>query len=78
MYSTKRKLQKELVSGKRKYNFLYFNPCGVDVGVTTGLPDFVWYKIPKREKYTKLPKHICTKLPQNIANVNKIDQMAVK
>jgi hypothetical protein len=25
-----------------------------------------------------VPKHICTKLPQNIANVNKIDQMAVK
>jgi hypothetical protein len=23
--------------------------------VTAGLPDFSWYNIPKREKYTKLP-----------------------
>jgi hypothetical protein len=22
----------------------------------SGLPDFSWYKIPKREKYTKLPR----------------------
>jgi hypothetical protein len=30
----------------------------------SGLPDFSWYKIPKREKYTKLP--------QTIPNVHKI------
>jgi hypothetical protein len=23
-----------------------------------GLPDFSWYKIPKREKYTKLPQTV--------------------
>jgi hypothetical protein len=34
------------------------------------LPDFSRYKIPKREKYTKLP--------QNIPNVNKIYQKSVK
>jgi hypothetical protein len=33
------------------------------------LPDFSWYKIPKREKYTKLP--------QNIPNVYKIYQKTV-
>jgi hypothetical protein len=36
-----------------------------------GLPDFSWYNIPKREKYTKLPK-----IP--IPNGDNIDQMAVK
>jgi hypothetical protein len=34
------------------------------------LPDFSWYKIPKREKYTKLP--------QNIPNYHKIYQMSIK
>jgi hypothetical protein len=34
------------------------------IALNTGLPDFSWYKIPKREK--------CTKLPQNITNVYKI------
>jgi hypothetical protein len=35
-----------------------------------GLPDFSWYNIPKREKYTKLP--------QNVPNVHEIYQMALK
>jgi hypothetical protein len=35
-----------------------------------GLPDFYWHYGPKLEKYTKLP--------QNIPNVHKIFQMAVK
>jgi hypothetical protein len=30
----------------------------------SGLPDFSWYKIPKREKYTKLPRTI-----QNVAKI---------
>jgi hypothetical protein len=34
-----------------------------------GLPDFSWYNIPKREKYTKLP--------QNVPNVKKYP-MSVK
>jgi hypothetical protein len=44
----------------------YFVPGGKQVkgGERTGLPDFSWYKIPKREKYTKLPR---TK-----ANVHKL------
>jgi hypothetical protein len=37
---------------------------------TSGLPDFPWSKIPKREKFTKLP--------QNIPNGNKIFPIAVK
>jgi hypothetical protein len=43
---------------------------GMEIRRGTGLPDFSWYKIPKRGKYTKLP--------QNIPNVHKIYQMAVK
>jgi hypothetical protein len=40
-------------------------------GVTSaGLPDFSWYNIPKREKYTKWL--------QNIPNGYKIYQMAIK
>jgi hypothetical protein len=34
----------------------------------SGLPDFPWYNLPKREKYTKWP--------QNIPNSHKIYQMA--
>jgi hypothetical protein len=37
---------------------------------TAGLPDFSWYKMPKREKYTKLP--------QTIPNGYEIYQMAMK
>jgi hypothetical protein len=37
---------------------------------TAVLPDFSWYKIPKREKHTKLP--------QNIQNVYKIYQKTIK
>jgi hypothetical protein len=28
----------------------------VSLLIQAGLPDFSWYKIPKREKYTKLPR----------------------
>jgi hypothetical protein len=38
--------------------------------ISTGLPDFSWHNIPKREKYTKCP--------QNIPNGHKIFPMAVK
>jgi hypothetical protein len=38
--------------------------------VLAGLPDFSWYKIPKREKYIKWL--------QNVPNGRKIDQMAIK
>jgi hypothetical protein len=34
------------------------------------LPDFSWYNIPKRGKYTKLP--------QNISNAHKMYQISVK
>jgi hypothetical protein len=34
------------------------------------MPDFSWYNIPKRRKYTKWP--------QNIPNYRKIDQKAIK
>jgi hypothetical protein len=30
----------------------------------SGLPDFSWFKIPKREK--------CTKLPRTVPNIHKI------
>jgi hypothetical protein len=38
--------------------------------IIPGLPDLSWYRIPKREKYTKCPR--------NIFNGRKILQMAVK
>jgi hypothetical protein len=41
-----------------------------DGGTGPGLPDFSWYNIPKREKYTKGPK--------NIPNGHKIYQTAIK
>jgi hypothetical protein len=42
-----------------------------------GLPDFSWYSIPKRWKYTKWPQNIpkCHKIYQN---VRKIYQMSIK
>jgi hypothetical protein len=42
------------------------------------LPDFSWYKIPKRENIPN--KHIpnIPKWPQNVANGRKMDQMAIK
>jgi hypothetical protein len=47
----------------------------------TGLPDFSWCKIPKREKYSKTLKIYqittkYTKWPYSILNDSKIDQMA--
>jgi hypothetical protein len=39
-------------------------------GKQAGLPDFSWYIIPKRGKYTKLP--------QNIPTAHRIFQMPVK
>jgi hypothetical protein len=50
-----------------KYVTLYVNASRVIFFPTfakPGLPDFSWYKIPKREKYTKLPR--------TIPNVHKI------
>jgi hypothetical protein len=43
----------------------------------TGLPDFPWYNIPKRGKYTKLSQNTYTKVPKNIPNRRKMDQMAI-
>jgi hypothetical protein len=43
----------------------------------SGLPDFSWCNIPKREKYTKITIK-CTKLPQNIPNDHILNQMAIK
>jgi hypothetical protein len=40
---------------------------------SAGLPDFSWYKIPKREKYTKLPRNI-TKDRKNGPLFHKIYQ----
>jgi hypothetical protein len=41
----------------------------------SGLPDFSLYKIPKREKYTKLPRAI-PKCPLNITKDRKMDQVS--
>jgi hypothetical protein len=42
-----------------------------------GLPDFCWFKIPKRgEIYQVTTKY--TKLPLNISNGRKTDQMVIK
>jgi hypothetical protein len=38
--------------------------------IQAGLPDFSWYNVPKREKYTK-------KLPQNIPNGYELYQMVM-
>jgi hypothetical protein len=43
----------------------------------SGLPDFSWYSTPKRGKYTKMTTK-CKKLPQNIRNGSKIDQISIK
>jgi hypothetical protein len=42
-----------------------------------GLPDFSYYNIPKREKYTIVAQKY-TKRPYNIPNGSKIDQMDIK
>jgi hypothetical protein len=39
-----------------------------------GLPDFSWYKIPKREKYTKLPRTIPNVHKIYITKDHKMDQ----
>jgi hypothetical protein len=43
--------------------------------LASGLPDFSWYNIPKREKYKVTIKY--TQWPQNIPNCPKIDQMDI-
>jgi hypothetical protein len=48
------------------------------IGLGAGLPDFSWYKIPKREKYTKLTQTNYTKCPQNITKDRKMDKMSTK
>jgi hypothetical protein len=45
----------------------------------SGLPDFSWYKIPKRGGNMPNDHKICIpKWPQNISNGRKIDQMVIK
>jgi hypothetical protein len=39
--------------------------------LSTGLPDFPWYNVPKREKYSK-------NIPYNMPNGHKISQIATK
>jgi hypothetical protein len=41
--------------------------------ILSELPDFSWYNLPKREKYTKWPQK-----PQTIPNDRKPDQMSIK
>jgi hypothetical protein len=43
--------------------------------LATGLPDYSWCNIPKREKYTKMAKNIHTKCPKNIPSGSGIGQM---
>jgi hypothetical protein len=42
----------------------------------TGLPDFFWYKIPKREKINQITTNY-TKCPKNITKHLKMDQMTI-
>jgi hypothetical protein len=49
---------------------LVFESSGCQDPFLPGLPDFCWYMIPKPEK--------CTKSTQNVPNVLKIFQMAIK
>jgi hypothetical protein len=42
-----------------------------------GLPDFSWYNLPKREKYTKLLQNI-PKVLKFIPSGFKIDQLSMK
>jgi hypothetical protein len=46
--------------------------------LTTGLPEFYWYNIPKRGKYVYQITLKYIKRQQNIQNGHKIDQMAIK
>jgi hypothetical protein len=45
-----------------------------------GLPDFSWCMIPKLEKMYKMYRMVtkCTEWSQNIPNIHKIFQMAIK
>jgi hypothetical protein len=43
----------------------------------TGLPDFYWYSIPKTGKMYQMNTKF-TKWPQNLPNLSKIFQMAIK
>jgi protoporphyrinogen oxidase len=46
------------------------------IQVGPGLPDFSWYNVPKREKYTKMTTKF-TKWPLDIPNGCQIFQMAI-
>jgi hypothetical protein len=48
-------IRKHLVFQNRA---LYFLLQRISMPLRPGLPDFSWYKIPKLEKYTKLPRTI--------------------
>jgi hypothetical protein len=46
--------------------------------VESGLPDFSWYKIPKLEKYTKLPQTIPNVHKIYLTKDRKMDQVSIK
>jgi RNA polymerase subunit RPABC4/transcription elongation factor Spt4 len=51
---------------------LLFSTQAFHVYLSTGLPDFSWYNIPKREKYTKWPYMKCTNCHKIIPTGHKI------
>jgi hypothetical protein len=64
-----------LIMGSNPHSFFYLHLHMFST--LAGLPDFSWCMMPKQDKMYQMST-ICTELSQNIPNIHKIFQMAIK